>query len=119
MRETIVVSHVTLVMSYLVVMLGCVRAMEFGMVLTPCVIKVTNIHFYHTLHHIIVCLDCLPLSNPANGTMQCSLGDDEVESCIFTCNNGYQLIGSHTRTCQGNGSWNGTDSVCKRGIQAF
>ena len=99
------------------------------MEMTPCVIKVTTymmyVHVYHTctLYHIIVCLDCLPLSNPANGKMQCSLGDDEVESyeesCVFTCDNGYQLIGSRTRTCQGNGRWNGTDSICNRGIQAF
>ena len=73
--------------------------------------------------HCTACLVCLSLSNPANGTMQCSLEDDGApsyeESCVFTCNNGYQLIGSHTRTCQGNGRWNGTDSTCKRGIQAF
>ena len=37
MRETLVVSHVTLVMSYLVVTLGSVRVMEAGVVVTMCV----------------------------------------------------------------------------------
>ena len=51
--------------------------------------------------------------------INCSLGDDEVPSyedtCSFTCNTGYELTGSDTRTCQSNGSWSGIDSVCRRG----
>ena len=51
--------------------------------------------------------------------MNCSLGDDGVPSyehtCSFTCNTGYELTGSDTRTCQSNGSWSGSDDVCRRG----
>ena len=61
---------------------------------------------------------CLPLTNPNNGMINCSLGDDEVSSyedtCSFTCNTGYELTGSDTRTCQGDGSWSGSDVVCRR-----
>ena len=39
----------------------------------------------------------------------------EGDTCSFTCNTGYELTGSDTRTCQSNGSWNGTDDVCRRG----
>ena len=50
----------------------------------------------------------------------CSLGDDEVlsyeDTCSFTCNTGYELTGSDTRTCQSDGSWSGTDITCRRGI---
>ena len=46
----------------------------------------------------------------------CSLEDDGVPSyedtCSFTCNTGYELTGSDTRTCQSNGSWSGNDVVC-------
>ena len=49
----------------------------------------------------------------------CSLGDDGVpfygDTCSFTCNTGYELTGSDTRTCQSNGSWSGSDDVCRRG----
>ena len=55
--------------------------------------------------------------------INCSLGDDGVPSyedaCSFTCNTGYELTGSDTRTCQDNGSWSRTDSVCSRGMLVY
>ena len=51
--------------------------------------------------------------------INCSLGDDGVPSyedtCSFTCNTGYELIGSDTRTYQSDGSWSGSDDGCRRG----
>ena len=62
---------------------------------------------------------CPTLTNPDNGVINCSLGDNGVPSyedtCSFTCNTGYELTGSDTRTCQSDGSWSGTDSVCSKG----
>ena len=62
---------------------------------------------------------CLSVTDPNNGIINCSLGDDEVPSyedtCSFTCNTGYELTGSDTRTCQSDGSWSGSDNVCRRG----
>ena len=57
---------------------------------------------------------------PANGDIiSCSSGrvgvGYEGDTCNFTCNTGYELTGSDTRTCQSNGSWSGTDDVCRRG----
>ena len=39
----------------------------------------------------------------------------ERDICSFTCNTGYELTGSDARTCQSNGSWSGSDNVCRRG----
>jgi len=51
--------------------------------------------------------------------INCLLGDDMIPSyediCSFTCNTGYELMGSDTRTCQSDGSWNGSDPVCRQG----
>ena len=51
--------------------------------------------------------------------INCSLGDDGVPSyedtCSYTCNTGYELTGSDTRSCQSDGSWSGSDDVCIRG----
>jgi len=64
-------------------------------------------------------IQCDNLSAPSNGGMLCSSGrvgvGYEGDTCSFRCNTGYELIGSGTRTCQNNGSWNGTTSVCRKG----
>ncbi|XP_065899226.1 uncharacterized protein [Dysidea avara] len=63
-------------------------------------------------------IPCPSLTDPNNGIINCSLGDDGAPSyedtCSFTCNTGYVLTGSDTRTCQSNGSWSGSDDVCRR-----
>ena len=64
---------------------------------------------------------CDNLSSPANGEiMSCSSGTVGVgyegDTCSFTCNTGYELTGSDTRTCQSNGNWSGSDDVCRRGM---
>ena len=69
----------------------------------------------------MILVSCPPLDNPVNGMINCSLGDDNLTSykdiCSFTCNTGYELIGSDTRTCQSNGSWSSNNSsLCKRGM---
>ena len=54
--------------------------------------------------------------------ISCSLGDDGdpsyQDSCIFTCNTGYELNGSDTRSCQSNGSWSGNNLMCSNSIVA-
>ena len=61
-------------------------------------------------------MSCSLLNNPNNGANNCSLGDDRVPSyedtCSFTCNTGYELTGSDTRTCQIDGSWSGSPVSC-------
>ena len=59
---------------------------------------------------------CPSLTTPTNARKDCPLGGDEVlnpgDTCTFTCDDGYQLMGSGVRTCQNNGSWNGSDTMC-------
>ena len=60
---------------------------------------VSNIHICHTS---VLCSLFIEINY--NGVINCSLGDDGVlfceDSCSFTCNTGYELTGSDTRTCQ-------------------
>ena len=60
-------------------------------------------------------------NNPTNArTVSCSSFNATIgyerDTCSFTCNTGYELTGSDTRTCQSDGSWSGSDDVCRRGI---
>ena len=78
------------------------------------------IHISYMHSYILdIVVSCSSLTAPNNGMINCSLGDDRVPSyedtCSFTCNTGYELIGSDTRTCQSNGRWNGSDEACRRG----
>ena len=65
-------------------------------------------------------LRCDDLSTPSNGEItSCSSGREGVgyegDTCSFTCNTGYVLTGSDTRTCQSDGSWSGSDVMCQTG----
>ena len=56
---------------------------------------------------------------PFNGEItSCSSGTVGVgnkgDTCSFTCNSGYELTGNGTRACQNNGSWSGTEIMCRR-----
>ena len=78
------------------------------------------ITLYSTIMNVFhILVTCPPLSDPSNGMINCSLGDDGVPSyedtCSFTCDAGYELTGSDTRTCQSNGSWSGSVAMCSRG----
>ena len=88
-------------------------------------ISVEEVSFIYTRYAIWIytftyVVPCLPLNNPNNGIIRCSLGDDNVTSfedtCNFTCDTGYELTGSNTRTCQSDGNWSGSDDVCGRGM---
>ena len=58
--------------------------------------------------------------DPINGMISCSLINSPVfsyeDTCSFTCDTGYELTGSDTRTCQSDGSWSGSEVSCRRGI---
>ena len=55
-----------------------------------------------------------------NGKLDCSLVDDGIHSyedtCSFTCDTGYELTGNDIRTCQSDGTWSGSDGVCRKGM---
>ena len=59
---------------------------------------------------------CLTPNAPTNGTINCSSGDDGVlsyeDTCTITCNNGYHLLGNKMRTCQSDGTLNGSIAMC-------
>ena len=59
---------------------------------------------------------CPMLTDPSNGMVSCSLGDDGVatieDTCSYTCNTGYVLTGNAMRTCGSGGMWDGSGPTC-------
>ena len=69
---------------------------------------------------LLIDVRCDDLLSPANGEIvSCSSDSEGVgyegDTCSFTCNTGYELTGSDTRTCQSDGGWSGNDDLCRRG----
>ena len=58
-------------------------------------------------------IECDPLDKPDNG-------DVIIESTLFqavatyTCNPGYELVGTAQRICSGEGIWSGVAPICER-----
>ena len=46
-------------------------------------------------------------------------GNEVGDTCTVSCDDGYELSGSETRTCQGDGTWSGTDATCSAGIVLY
>ena len=92
-----------------------------------CCHELYNVHVCDSLKrfnskvlYVLIVPTCPPLTAPDNGDIDCSLGGDTDanpgDTCTFTCDDGYELGGSTSRTCGDDGSWSGTDTTCIRGI---
>ena len=56
-------------------------------------------------------MHCGDLSIPLQGTI--STSEDTCGSHVhYDCNPGFKLIGSASRDCHGNGSWDGVEPIC-------
>lgn len=55
---------------------------------------------------------CEKISSPHNGRMNCS-GLVTTATCSFSCDPGYDLLGSHSRTCLPSSTWSGNLTLCK------
>ena len=57
---------------------------------------------------------CPMLRQPSNGTMRCTKDDLSYQTmCEFSCNPGFKLVGSRTRTCLAIAFWSGLSAKCR------
>ena len=63
-----------------------------------------------------VVIDCGGLTDPESGQVTISPGIVAATGlnavAMYTCNDGYDLVGDTMRTCQSDAQWNGTEPVC-------
>ena len=65
------------------------------------------------LHTESVVVDCGVLPNPADGLVDLSDGTVFESVAGYSCNPGFQLEGTVTRTCQSNGRWSDSEPTCQ------
>ncbi len=63
---------------------------------------------------------CKNLTAPENGVLNMSLGVRSGAMAIFSCKEGYVLIGTALRICDldKDGGWSGTQPSCQRKLNA-
>ena len=61
---------------------------------------------------MILAVQCPALSDPENGAVT-TTGTGVGDTATYTCNSGFEISGSDTRTCQSNGEWSGSAPTCE------
>ena len=62
---------------------------------------------------ILTVVNCGVLTNPASGQVSHTAGTTYGQTATYSCNTGYSLVGSSTRTCQATGNWSGNSPTCQ------
>ena len=97
---------------------GCRRSsfLQFFSVLThlwssPDFLRISEKEKVEFSRFIFIVNHCQQLYAPPHGSLEhCS--NLPGQTCEFSCNKGYILTGSTTRTCNSNGTWTGTPTQC-------
>ncbi len=59
-------------------------------------------------------MQCPPLSDPENGSLDNSGGINVNSLARYNCDDGYDLVGTSIRICRSIGMWSGGDPTCQR-----
>ncbi len=59
-------------------------------------------------------VDCNGLPVPSNGAVDTSSGTTFMMTATYTCNTGYNIVGSDTRTCGATALWTPETPTCAR-----
>ena len=63
---------------------------------------------------LFLALNCSAILAPLNGHMICTGRQVTNQNCTFTCDPGYYITGSISRTCLPNQTWSGLHPQCHR-----
>ena len=62
---------------------------------------------------MLLVTNCGLLTDPDNGQVNTSSGTTFGSTATYTCDNGYALSGSQTRTCGADGNWTSSEPFCQ------
>ena len=69
--------------------------------------------FSYFFFFYITAINCGPLTDPDNGQVDTSSGTIFGSTATYTCDTGYTLSGSQTRTCGADGMWTLSEPFCE------
>ena len=81
----------------------------------PCEVCISN---NITMYSMTAAINCGTPSELDNGAVTFTSTTFQSQA-TFTCDSGYSLEGSSSRTCQSDGTWSGQTPVCNRGIYVY
>ena len=58
-------------------------------------------------------IECQMLSNPSNGTVNIDVAMNGDTTASYSCDEGFDLNGVTTRTCQQNEQWSEVEPTCQ------
>ena len=71
------------------------------------------------IKHLPTAVDCIALMAPSNGAVDTTSGTTFMMNATYTCNTGYNIVGSEIRTCGASitsgptGVWSPAAPVCE------
>jgi len=72
-----------------------------------------------SFHTSIVVIEICEALVVDNGVVDCDYGNNggpnANDTCDLTCDDGFELTGSASRTCQVDGTWSGEPALCSSG----
>lgn len=57
--------------------------------------------------------ECPPVDKPSMGDVNVS-GKHFGSRAVYTCPHGYHVVGLQSRLCQADGTWAGSEPICKQ-----
>ena len=110
--QTLLPIPVTLATHVVEVRPGFVRLMETGVGQNLCVIVSMTINNQIQINFCCLAVDCGSLDASSNGAVDTTSGTTFMMTATYTCNTGYTLVGTVTRTCQANTMWSLSAPTC-------
>ena len=74
---------------------------------------IVNVHNNALFVTVIPLVNCGILTNPANGQVSHPAGTTFGQTASYSCDQGYNMLGSNTRTCLATGMWCGSEPTCQ------
>ena len=73
--------------------------------------------FYSSAIHIVFHLtECPSLDDIPNGSVSLS-GNTTGDIAVYTCDDGFELVGDPTRVCMNDTTWSGEPPTCRRKLK--